>query len=87
MSSLNYRPHRDELRRVTRHSGRQAFEAGRRIDAFETDFSEGVSGDPDGDQARANPLAAMRIRRIDNTIENHYIDVSRAVEFQDGRQR
>ena len=63
------------------------FKAGRRIDVFKVDFGEGVSGDPDGDQARPDGLTAVRILRLDNTIENHNIDVALAVEFQDGGKR
>src|SRR5271166_4743495 len=86
-SSLKQRPHRDELRRVPRHGSRQIFKAGRRIDVFEVDFGEGVSADPDGDQAWPDRLTAVRIQRIDNTIENHNIDVALAVEFEDGGKR
>ena len=78
-------PHGDQVRRVARHSSRQAFEAGRRIDVLKVDVSQRVSGDPDGDQAWPDRLPALRIHRIDNAVENHSIDVALAVAFHDGR--
>ena len=63
------------------------FKAGGRIGVFKIDFGEGVSGDPRSDQAWPDRLTAAWVQRVDNTIENHNIDVTLAVEFEDGRKR
>jgi hypothetical protein len=60
------------------------FKAGQRIDVFKVDFREGVSGDPDGHQAWPDRLTAARIPRIDNTLENHNIDVVLSVKLHNG---
>ena len=63
------------------------FKAGGRIDVFKVDFGERVCDDPHGNQAWPSRFTAARIQRIDNTVENHSIDVALAVEFHDGRER
>jgi hypothetical protein len=82
--SVEQGSHRDALRRVLRHGGRQTLKTGGRIEVFKVDFSEGFAGSPHGDQAWPDPLTAGRVQRIDHTIENDGIDVALAVAFLDG---
>jgi hypothetical protein len=51
-----------------------------RIDMFEVYLGEGLFGNPHSDQARPDRLAAARIQRIDNTVENDNIDMGAMIK-------